>query len=124
MKKRQSMDCVVGGFTYTSDERYVASLLLGLFYDMDSLRYVGGTRLTETEGKRILKEMESIVQPPGFVRRNSGRFISTFPDVWTPVMPVIVVEVEYDRLTGVISDTEQSLSGGDRINHLKIACSA
>jgi len=47
-----------------------------------------------------LKELESIVQEPGFVRRNSGRFISTFPEVWTPAMPVIVVEVEYDRLTG------------------------
>jgi ATP-dependent DNA ligase len=47
-----------------------------------------------------LKELESIVQEPGFVLRNSGRFISTFPEVWTPAMPVIVVEVEYDRLTG------------------------
>ena len=100
VKKRQTMDCVVGGFTYTSDESSVATVLLGLFDDAESLRYVGGTRLAQVEGKKVLKELESIIQPPGFVRRNGGRFISTFPEVWTPVMPVIVVEVEFDRFTG------------------------
>ena len=92
VKKRQALDVVVGGFTYASDGLSVASLLLGLFDETDSLRYVGGTRLTQVEGKKVLRELESIAQGPGFVRRNSGRFISTFPEVWTPVMPVIVVD--------------------------------
>ena len=96
----QSMDCVVGGFTHSEDRLAVSSLLLGLFDETESLRYVGGTRLTQVEGKRVLKELAYIEQPPGFVRRNGGRFISTFPEVWTPVMPVIVVEVSYDRFTG------------------------
>jgi ATP-dependent DNA ligase len=100
VKKRQTLDAVVGGFTYASDGLSVASILLGLFDETDSLRYVGGTRLTQADGRRVLKELESIEEAPGFVRRNSGRFISTFPKVWIPVMPVIVVEVSYDRFTG------------------------
>jgi ATP-dependent DNA ligase len=56
VKKRQTLDAVVGGFTYASDGRSVASLLLGLFDQTDSLRYVRGTRLTWGEGKRVLKE--------------------------------------------------------------------
>ena len=100
VKKHQSMDCVVGGFTQTEDGLAVASLLLGLFDETDCLRYVGGTKLSRGEGKRVLKELSSIEQEPGFVRRNSGRFISTFPEVWTPVSPLVVVEISYDRFTG------------------------
>ena len=46
------MDRVVGGFTHTEDGLAVSSLLLGLFDETDSLRYVGGTRLTQAESKR------------------------------------------------------------------------
>jgi ATP-dependent DNA ligase len=100
VKKLQTMECVVGGFTYASDDQTVASLMLGLFDEDKNLRYVGGTKLTNEVGKSVAKKLESIVEPPGFVRRKSGRFISTFPEVWTPVSPTIVVEVRYDRFTG------------------------
>src|SRR5262249_39621001 len=60
IKKHQTMDCVVGGFTHTEDRLAVASLLLGVFDETDSLRYVGGIRLTQAEGKRVLKELASI----------------------------------------------------------------
>ena len=100
VKKLQTMECVVGGFTYGSDDRSVNSLLLGLYDEQRNLRYVGGTKLIHVEGSRVLKELESIIEPPGFVRSKSGRFISTFPEVWTPVLPAIVIEVRYDRFTG------------------------
>jgi hypothetical protein len=64
----------------------VASLLLGLFDEDKNLRYVGGTKLTNEAGSRVLYQLESITQEPGFLRRKGGgRFISTFPDEWTPV---------------------------------------
>jgi ATP-dependent DNA ligase len=97
VKKLQTMDCVVGGFTYADDNQSVASLLLGLFDEDKNLRYVGGTMLTHEVGSRVLHQLESITQEPGFVRRKGGgRFISTFPDECTPTLPVVVVEVRYD----------------------------
>jgi len=72
VKKHQTMDCVVGGFTRTEDGLAVASLLLGLF-DSDSLRYVGGTRLTQVEGKRILKSCR-------LLSRSRGSFVATAAD--------------------------------------------
>lgn len=94
------MECVVGGFTYGADGKSVGSLLLGLFDENEELRYVGGTKVAGQIGRAIIKDLESIIAPPGFVRRRSGRFISTFPEEWSPVSPAVVVEVRYDRFTG------------------------
>jgi ATP-dependent DNA ligase len=101
VKKLRTMECVVGGFTYASDNQSVASLLLGLFDEGKNLRYVGSTTLTNDVGSRVLYQLVSIIQEPGFVRlKGGGRFLSSFPDEWTPVKPMIVAEVRYDRFTG------------------------
>jgi ATP-dependent DNA ligase len=123
VKRMRTMDCVVGGFTYSSHDESVGSLLLGLFDEEQNLRYVGGTKLASVEGKSILKKLEALIKPPGFIRRKSGRFISSFPEVWTPVMPVVVVEVRYDRFTGGHFRQGTSSFAGGRTSLPKTVCS-
>jgi len=100
VKKLRTMDCIVGGFTY-ADDKTVSALLLGLIDIDKELRYVGGVKLSGIEGKAVLKKLESLTKEQSFAsRKHGGRFISSFPDEWTPVAPKLVVEVRYDRFTG------------------------
>ena len=104
VKRRRTADCVVGGFRYGSRGRQVGSLLLGL-YDPDGLlHHVGFSSSMPTEVRRGLTErLEQLIEPPGFTGRAPGgpsRWSTERSAEWQPLRPELVVEVEYDHVSG------------------------
>ncbi len=103
-KRVRTADCVVGGFRYASKERIVGSLLLGLYDDDGRLNHVGFTsnQSVEERTKRTPK-LEKLVRPPGFTGDAPGgpsRWSTERTGEWEPLVPKLVVEVEYDHFTG------------------------
>ncbi len=99
-----SADCVVGGFRYASKGRMVGSLLLGLYDEEGLLNHVGFTSsFHAAERQTITKNLEALVQAPGFTGRAPGgpsRWSTTRSAEWQPLKPELVVEVQYDHFTG------------------------
>jgi ATP-dependent DNA ligase len=60
IKKLRTVDCVVGGITYSADKLAVSYLHLGL-YDEGLLNFVGSAPLTVAEGKRLAPLIEGIM---------------------------------------------------------------
>ena len=104
-KQIRSADCVIGGFRYGEGRRLVGSLLLGLYGNEGLLHHVGYTSsIKETERREITKRLEALKAPPGFTGHSPGgpsRWTSGRTGEWEPVRPELVVEVEYDHLSGV-----------------------
>ncbi len=103
-KHIRSADCVVGGFRYGEGSKLVGSLLLGL-YDKDGLlHHVGYTSsIKEADREEITKRIEALRQPPGFTGRSPGgpsRWTTERTGEWEPIKPELVVEVEYDHVSG------------------------
>jgi ATP-dependent DNA ligase len=104
IKRRRTADCVVGGFRYESNRRLVGSLLLGL-YDKDGLlHHVGFTSaIAGGEKPALTGRLERLIAPPGFTGDAPGgpsRWSTARSAAWEPLKPQLVVEVEYDHLTG------------------------
>ncbi len=104
VKNYRSIDCVVGGFRYTSDSKGVASLLLGLYDDTGKLNHVGFTSgLEQEERVKLAKRLEKLVGSSGFDGNAPGgksRWSPAGSREWTPLRPKLVVEVCYDHFTG------------------------
>ena len=104
IKRRRTADCVVGGFRYESSRRQVGSLLLGLYDKAGLLHHVGFTSALATRDKPALtKRLEKLVASPGFTGDAPGgpsRWSTERSAEWEPLKPRLVVEVEYDHLTG------------------------
>jgi ATP-dependent DNA ligase len=103
VKRRRTVDCVVGGFRYATGARVVGSLLLGL-YDTDGLlHHVGFTSsFATTERKALLPRLASLRKPPGFTGRAPGgpsRWSTERSGEWQPLRPELVVEVRYDHVS-------------------------
>lgn len=81
-----------------------------------SLRWRGEADKRHCTG--VVKEMEYIIQTPCSVCRKGDRFISTFPEVWTPVAPTLVDEVQLNRFTGGHFRHGTSSYAGDLTNPL------
>ena len=96
-------DCVVGGFRLAKDGKTIASLLLGLYDDAGLLHLVGFVgSMSGSERTRAAELLKPIVEPPGFTGAQPGgrsRWGSREAQ-WHPVAPRVVVEVQYDRVTG------------------------
>jgi ATP-dependent DNA ligase len=104
VKRRRTVDCVVGGFRYASGARVVGSLLLGL-YDADGLlHHVGFTSgFATAERKALLTRLAPLRKPPGFTGRAPGgpsRWSTERSAEWEPLEPRLVVEVSYDHFAG------------------------
>ena len=104
VKRRRTVDCVVGGFRYATGARVVGSLLLGL-YDADGLlHHVGFTSgFATAERKALLARLAPLRKPPGFTGRAPGgpsRWSTERSGEWEPLEPRLVVEVSYDHFTG------------------------
>ena len=104
VKRRRTVDCVVGGFRYASGARVVGSLLLGL-YDADGLlHHVGFTSgFAAAERKALLARLMPLRRPPGFTGRAPGgpsRWSTERSGEWEPLESRLVVEVSYDHFTG------------------------
>jgi ATP-dependent DNA ligase len=104
VKRRRTVDCVVGGFRYASGARVVGSLLLGLYDDDGLLHHVGFTSGFPAATRKALRaRLEPLVEPPGFTGRAPGgpsRWSTERSADWQPLAPRLVVEVSYDHFTG------------------------
>ena len=105
VKHVRSADCVVGGFRYASKGRAVGSLLLGLYDEKGLLHHVGFTSSFNSEQrKELLPKLEKLIRPPGFTGQAPGgpsRWSTERSAEWQPLAPKLVVEVQYDHVSGV-----------------------
>jgi len=103
IKRVYTADCVVGGFRLAKDGTTIASLLLGLYDGAGLLHLVGFVgSMSAAERTRAAELLKPIVEPPGFTGAQPGgpsRWGSPQAQ-WHPVAPRVVVEVQYDRVTG------------------------
>lgn len=104
IKKRRTADCVVGGFRYLEKEPLVGSLLLGLYNEQGLLDHVGFSASIHREARaELTKKLEALIKPPGFTGKAPGglsRWSTKRSMEWQPLVPKIVVEVEFDHFTG------------------------
>jgi ATP-dependent DNA ligase len=104
VKRRRSADCVVGGFRYLKNRREVGSLLLGLYDAEGRLDHVGFTStIPEAERPALTRKLEGLAGRPGFTGRAPGgpsRWATAKSAEWQPVRPVLVVEFQYDHVSG------------------------
>ncbi len=104
IKNIRTADCVVGGFRYASAKRVVGSLLLGLYGDDGLLHHVGYTSsIPAGERTALTRKLEKLRQPPGFTGRSPGgpsRWSTERSGEFEPLEPELVVEVQYDHLSG------------------------
>ncbi|MBV9270011.1 MAG: ATP-dependent DNA ligase [Candidatus Eremiobacteraeota bacterium] len=103
IKRAYTADCVVGGYRYSKDGKSVASLLLGLYDGVGLLHHVGFlSALTGGERTRARELLEPLRHGDGFTGARPGgvsRWGSRDVE-WTPVAALLVVEVEFDHVTG------------------------
>jgi ATP-dependent DNA ligase len=104
VKCLRTADCVVGGFRYASAAREVGSLLLGLFNDQGKLDHVGFTSaISDADRPALTRKLERLRGGPGFTGNAPGgpsRWSSERSSEWQPLKPSLVVEVQYDQVTG------------------------
>jgi ATP-dependent DNA ligase len=103
IKNLRTADCVVGGYRLNKDKSGVGSLLLGLYDVQGKLNHVGFTSGFKTrERSPLLKQLQKLEKPPGFTGSAPGgpsRWRQT-EEPWYPLDPKLVVEVQYDHVTG------------------------
>jgi ATP-dependent DNA ligase len=104
IKNFRSADCLIGGFRYGSKTKVVGSMLLGLYGTDGLLHHVGFTfGIAAADRPALTKKLEKLIAAPGFTgsapggasRWNQGREIT-----WQPLKPELVIEVQYDHVTG------------------------
>jgi ATP-dependent DNA ligase len=104
VKRRRTVDCVVGGFRYASGSRVVGSLLLGLYDAEGLLHHVGFTSgFPAATRATLLGTLTPLIKPPGFTGRAPGgpsRWSTERSAEWEPLAPKLVAEVSYDHFTG------------------------
>ncbi len=104
VKQARSADCVVAGFRRRIDARVVESLMLGLYDKAGKLHHVGFTdAIADAERAALTRHLESLGMPPGFTGAAPGwpgSGSSGATEAWQPLAPDLVVEVEYDQVTG------------------------
>jgi ATP-dependent DNA ligase len=102
IKRLRTVDCVVGGITYSADKKAVSYLHLGL-YEGGLLNFVGSAPLPAAEGKKLAPLIGDIIEPPGFTGKAPGEIRGQFGRViseWRPLLPSLVAEVQFDHFTG------------------------
>jgi ATP-dependent DNA ligase len=104
VKKLRTADCVVGGYRYGAGSREVASLLLGLYNDAGKLDHVGFTStIRDAERGELTRRLEALRGSPGFTGKVPGgpsRWSTERSGEWEPLRPELVVEVQFDHVTG------------------------
>ena len=99
IKRMRTADCVVVAFRYGKEPDTVGSLILGL-YDGDDLRVVGHTSSFRAKQKR---EFLELLEPYRTGEQGSGepsRWKSDEELVWEGLRPELVVEINFDHITG------------------------
>ena len=104
VKQHKTADCVIVGYRHTAGK--IASLLLGLYREDDTLDFVGHTSgLTAGLRKELGAVLPDLVEhdakwtddlgrtPDGGSRWSQGKDLE-----WVPLKPVLVCEVRYDKM--------------------------
>lgn len=103
IKRVYTADCVVGGFRLAKDGKTIGSLLLGLYDDEGLLHLVGFVgSMSAAERQRAGELLKPLVAKQSFTGAQPGgvsRWGSRDTE-WHPVTPRVVVEVQFDRVTG------------------------
>jgi ATP-dependent DNA ligase len=104
VKRMRTADCVVGGFRYETGGDQVGSLLLGLYDEQGKLDHVGFTAsIPKAERAALTKRLQKLIAPPGFTGDAPGgpsRWSTERSTQWEPLKPKLVVEVQYDHISG------------------------
>jgi ATP-dependent DNA ligase len=104
VKCLRSADCVVGGFRYATDSSQVGSMLLGLYNDAGKLDHVGFTSgISHADRAPLTEKLEKLRGGEGFTGDAPGgpsRWATERSAEWVPLKPSLVVEVQYDQVTG------------------------
>jgi ATP-dependent DNA ligase len=104
IKCLRTADCVVGGFRYATGTREVGSLLLGLYDDQGLLDHVGFTSaISDAERPALTRKLDKLRGGPGFTGDAPGgpsRWSTERSTQWEPLKSRLVVEVQYDHVTG------------------------
>ena len=100
IKRVRTADLVVAAFRFGKQEGTLGSLILGAYDDEGDLRIVGHTSGFKAKEKR---DFLSILEPHRTGERGSGepsRWKSDEELVWEGLRPELVVEVNFDHITG------------------------
>lgn len=104
IKRLRTADCIVGGYRTSSDGSSLGSLLLGLYTDGGELDYVGFTSgFSAAEKQSLLKRLATLKTGTSFTGRAPGgpsRWNRGKETAWVPVKPQLVLEVEFDHVSG------------------------
>jgi ATP-dependent DNA ligase len=104
IKCLRTADCVVGGFRYATGSRAVGSLLLGLYNAQGLLDHVGFTSaIADNERAVLTRKLQALRGGPGFTGDAPGgpsRWSTERSSQWEPLKPRLVVEVQYDHMSG------------------------
>lgn len=107
VKNLRSADCVVGGFRFATatkgGKKEVGSLLLGLYNEAGLLDHVGFTSALGSLDRPALTARLEKLAGSGFTGDAPGgpsRWSTERTSQWQPVKPKLVVEVQYDHVTG------------------------
>ena len=104
IKSLRTADCVVGGFRYATGKRLVGSLLLGLYNEQGLLDHVGFTSaIGDDERAALTRKLQKLRGGSGFTGDAPGgpsRWATERSAQWEPLKPKLVVEVQYDHVTG------------------------
>jgi ATP-dependent DNA ligase len=104
IKSLRTADCVVGGFRYLEKQPLVGSLLLGLYDNAGKLDHVGFTSSMHASDRPALtRKLKKLIKPPGFTGRAPGgpsRWSTKRSTEWEPLVPKLVVEVQFDHFSG------------------------
>ena len=105
IKRLRTVDCVVGGFRYASNNpSAIGSLLLGLYNEEGQLDHVG---FAASFAAAQRAELKAVVEPlkggTGFTGRAPGgpsRWSTERSGEWESLKPTLVCEVRYDHFSG------------------------
>jgi ATP-dependent DNA ligase len=100
IKRVRTADLVVAAFRFGKEEGVVGSLILGAYGDDGELHVVGHTSGFKAKEKR---ELIGLLEPYRTHERGSGeasRWKSDEELVWEGLRPELVVEVNFDHITG------------------------
>lgn len=104
IKHKRTADCVIGGFRYGTNSKLVGSLLLGLYDSAGELHHVGFTSgMAGIDKKALTAQLEKLAAEQSFTMNAPGgpsRWSTTRSTEWQPIKPELVIEVQFDHMTG------------------------
>ncbi len=100
IKRIRTADAVVAAFRFGKEEGTVGSLILGLYDDDGRLHIVGHTSSFRAKQKRELIELLEPYRTGEQGQGEPSRWKSDAELVWEGLRPELVVEVNFDHITG------------------------